>query len=237
MVLLEVAGLTKHFKGITALDGVSFTLSAGELLGVIGPNGAGKTTLLNVINGYIEPDSGFVRFRGVRTDGRPPHQMAKLGIARTYQVPRVFRQMTALENVLVPLFAAGSREYQKIKIALAALELVGLADKAYSIAGSLSGGQQKLLELARALAFNPVFMLLDEPFAGVHPVLTERIINIIKEKNKETGLSCILVSHDIQTTLKLCDRLVAMHEGKIIADGKSEEVTKNINVVESYLGV
>jgi ABC-type branched-subunit amino acid transport system ATPase component len=238
--LLALHDVAISFGGIQALDGVTLTVAQGEILGLIGPNGSGKTTLLNVVGNIYPPRRGEVHYLGRRIDRLPVHHVARQGIARTFQVARVFRRMTAMENLLVPGYAshtgAGVRSRdlrQRARELLRYLDIEALADEP---AGNLSGGQQKLLEFARALMLHPRLILLDEPFAGVHPLLKERMLHRIEELH-EQDIDFVVVSHDLPTILGVSSRLVVLANGQKIADGAPQAVRHQEVVVEAYLGV
>ena len=238
--LLDVTGVSIAFGGNQALDQVSIRVDQGEIVGLIGPNGSGKTTLMNVIGSIYSAQAGSVVFKGQPLDRLSTYEVARAGIARTFQVPRVFPHMTALENMLVPGFAArrakteGRRDLvARSRELLAFFEIAGLADEH---AGSLSGGQRMLLQFARALMLKPRLMLLDEPFAGVHPLLIKRMLARIGELHGD-GIDFIIVSHDLPTIMKLATRMVVLSNGRKIADGPPETVRHQEEVVEAYLGV
>lgn len=238
--VLTVRAMSIAFGGIQALDGVSFELAHGEVLGLIGPNGSGKTTLLNAVGSLYRPQRGEIHYLGQRIDHLPVHHVARRGIARTFQVARVFRRMTALENLLVPGYttrpAGGVTPRQLLERARELLHYLGIVALAHEPAGNLSGGQQKLLEFARALMLQPRVMLLDEPFAGVHPLLKERMLERIAELHHQ-GIDFIVVSHDLPTILGHSSRLVVLANGQKIADGPPDVVRHQEAVVEAYLGV
>ena len=238
--LLDVTGVSIAFGGNQALDEVSVRVDPGEIVGLIGPNGSGKTTLMNVIGSIYPAQAGTVVFKGQPLDRLSTYEVARAGIARTFQVPRVFPHMTALENMLVPGFAARRAESEsrldlvaRSRELLAFLEIAGLANEQ---AGSLSGGQRMLLQFARALMLKPRLMLLDEPFAGVHPVLIQRMLARIGELHRD-GIDFIVVSHDLPTIMELATRMVVLSNGRKIADGPPEAVRHQEAVVEAYLGV
>ena len=238
--LLELYDLSIAFGGIQALAGVSLRMDAGDMLGLIGPNGSGKTTLLNVVGRVYRAQRGTMYFEGRRIDQLPIHEIAHHGIARTFQVARVFRHMTALENMLVPGYTTRARHNltstQLRQRARELLDFLDIASLAHEQAGNLSGGQQKLLEFARALMLEPRLILLDEPFAGVHPLLKERMLERMTTLHTQ-GIDFVVVSHDLPTILGLSTRLVVLANGEKIADGPPEAVRHDDAVVEAYLGV
>jgi branched-chain amino acid transport system ATP-binding protein len=237
MIRLEVNKICKNFGGLRVLENVSFKVEGPELIGLIGPNGAGKTTLANVLDGLIKPTSGTVYLNGRRIDPLPPYKVAQAGFGRTFQVTRAFRRLTVLENLYVPALAMNptARQRDFRKRALEVLAFLTMEHLRNEFAQALSGGQQKLLELGRLLMLNPDVMILDEPFAGVHPKLMEIIYQYIHRVNEE-GKAIIIISHDMDTIFTLSRRLLVLNYGDLIADGEPEIVKKDAVVIEAYLG-
>lgn len=233
--LIDVRHLVKRFGGLTALDDVSLSAQAGQVLGIIGVNGAGKTTLMNCICGIYVPDGGQVFIDGHETTGRPAHEVAHRGIGRTFQIPRVFRRMTLVDNLLVPVLDSRETDAALQERAEAMLEQFRLVDLRHNLAEELSGGQQKLLEMARMLMPDPRVVMLDEPFAGVHPDLCRFMIERI-EQIGASGKSVLLISHDLTSIYRLSNHLVAMNQGRVIAAGGVDDIRGNPDVIEAYLG-
>lgn len=231
-----VAGLTKRFGGVCAVQDLSLELAQGDLLGLIGPNGSGKTTTINLITGTLKPDQGNIMLNGAGMTGKPAHQFARGGVARTFQVPRLFRRMTVIENMIVPALTDGrvkrSVAEERAREVLHFLRLQHLAD---DLARALSGGQQKLLELGRALMLRPRLLLLDEPFAGVHPRLLDQIIQHIQTLNAE-GYTIVVVDHNLEAISSVARRTVVMSQGCKIADGSPQQVLQDVNVIKAYTG-
>ena len=237
MIDLHVNGVHKHFGGLHVLKGVSFRVQGAELIGLIGPNGAGKTTLTNVLDGAIKPSSGTVYLNDARIDHLPPYLVAQAGLGRTFQVTRAFRRMTVLENLYVPALAMNPGRSQKRfhAQAMEILEFLTIDHLRNEYGRALSGGQQKLLELGRLLMLDPDIVILDEPFAGVHPRLMEVMYRYIHRVN-EAGKAVILISHQMEAIFTLCHRLLVLNYGDLIADGDPETVKKDQAVIEAYLG-
>lgn len=234
--LLEAEGLVKRFGGVVAVNHLSLTLSRGELVGLIGPNGSGKTTFINLVSGALAPDRGQIRLAGTLMQQRPPYEFARRGVARTFQITRPFRRLTVLENLLVPALtrpeARGKAAREKGE---AILEFLGLLPLAQEEARNLSGGQQKLLELGRALMLDPVLLLLDEPFAGVHPRLRDQLIECLLALHQR-GHTLLVVDHNVEAIQKVARRLVVMARGEKIADGAPEVVLQDQAVIAAYTG-
>jgi branched-chain amino acid transport system ATP-binding protein len=237
MMRLEVNTIDKRFGGLHVLKGVSFRIEGPELVGLIGPNGAGKTTLTNILDGAIKPSSGTVYLNGARTDHLPPYRVAQAGLGRTFQVTRAFRRMTVLENLLVPALAMNLGAHRRAfdEKAMEVLSFLTIDHLRNEYARALSGGQQKLLELGRLMMLDPAIVILDEPFAGVHPRLMEVIYRYIERVNRE-GKAIILISHQMESIFTLSRRLLVLDYGDLIADGPPEEVKRDSAVIEAYLG-
>jgi len=250
--VLEVRGLAKRFGGITAVDGASFKIERGALTGLIGPNGAGKSTTFDLITGIHDPDAGAVVFDGEDITGLPPHRIARRGLVRTFQIARELSNMTVLENLMLPAKAqSGEKLWRSVTPgarSIVVAEERALRDRVWELvdffeidhiahqkAGTLSGGQRKLLELARALMVDPELLLLDEPFAGVNPTLEKKLLEHVHELREE-GYSFLIVEHDIDLIVEHCEHVLVMHQGTLLAEGTPEEVTADERVIEAYLG-
>ncbi len=242
--ILTVQQLSKHFGGVVAVDGVSFELRRGELLGVIGPNGSGKTTLVNLITGFVKPDSGRVTFQDRDITGAPPWKVAELGIARTFQMVRPFYQLPAYKNLIIPLYSPRVRRLRgggygdRDEVAVDLLEEVGFERDSfvpYKVASSLPHGYLKRLELARCLALRPELLILDELFSGMSMSEVASTLPIIERLNDE-GLSIIMVEHRLRELFRVADRVIVLNFGRKIADGPPREVMQSEEVKAAYLG-
>jgi branched-chain amino acid transport system ATP-binding protein len=234
-VAIETRALAKRFGGLVALDGVDLKVAAGETLGIIGVNGAGKTTLMNCLCGIYRPDAGSIEIAGEPVAGLAPHEIAARGVGRTFQVPRVFRKMSLVDNLLVPVLGRSEPDRDLVERAEAMLERMRLVELRHNFAEELSGGQQKLLEMARMLMPDPQLVMLDEPFAGVHPLLCRFMIEQI-ETIAQAGKTVLLISHDLTSIYRLSRRVVALNQGRVIAEGGVEAIRGNPAVIEAYLG-
>jgi branched-chain amino acid transport system ATP-binding protein len=235
--LVHGVDLSKRFGGILANDTVNFEVAEGDLIGLIGPNGSGKTTLINLLTGHLKPDGGDIVLRGHRTGGRPAHIYAAMGVARTFQLTQLFGRMTVLENLLVPALTRRHSTWQDAsRRARGYLEFLNLSHLENLDAKKLSGGQQKLLELGRCLMLEPAVLFLDEPFAGVHPQLRDELIKRIQELH-QAGRTFVVVDHDMESILRISQRLVVMARGRKIADGPPAEVRTDQAVLAAYAGL
>ncbi len=250
-MMLEIRGLTKHFGGIRAVDGVDLHLGQGELVGLIGPNGSGKTTVFNLVTGIYRPDAGSVTLKGENLVGIPPHRINRLGVARTFQNIRLFRNLTVMDNVRIahhshlgygPVaalcrtgrFYNGEKELNEIVEVF--LSIFQLQNRKYEMAGSLPYGDQRKLEIARALASKPGVLLLDEPAAGMNPYEVGRLMEFILAIRERFRLSILLIEHQMRLVMGICERLAVMDFGQVIARGLPAEIRGNRKVIEAYLG-
>lgn len=250
MSLLETRGLGKSFGAVQALDEPDVEIDRGELVGLIGPNGAGKTTFFNVVSGIEEPDAGAISFDGADITGQTPEKIAQQGLVRTFQRTRELTTMTVMDNVrlggtdrpgerTIPAVVNGTetrqREAEVTTRAEELLEFFDLEDMSDAYASSLSGGQRKLLEIARALMLDPSLFMLDEPLAGVNPTLQQSIVDYVQRLN-DKGMTFLVIEHNVELLREFVDRLVVMHQGRVLADDDPETVLRNDEVVDAYLG-
>ena len=236
--LLAVDRITKRFRGLTALSSVSFSAERGEFLVVIGPNGAGKTTLFNVITGFARPEEGSIALNGEAVTGLAPHAMVRRGLARTFQIPRPFKSLTVRQTIEVARpssVGTAVRAFGDGEIAESVLNQVQLWERRDDNAGTLSQGDLKLLEVARALATNPALLLLDEPYAGLGPAEMARLTRVISDLHR-AGLTLVIIEHKLRELMKLAQRAVVLQYGEKIADGTPGEVARDPRVLQAYMG-
>ncbi len=235
--LLRTENLTKDFGKLRAVDNLSLSLDEGEIRGLIGPNGSGKTTLVNLITGIYRPTSGTISCSGRRIDRLSPENITHQGIMRTFQVARLFGDMTVLENMLIPAFTQGRGKREARHRARELLDFCLLGRLSDEPARNLSGGQSMLLQIARGFMREPLKLyLLDEPFAGVHPAIKDVILETIQKMNREEGITFLIVSHELTTVRRLCTRISVLHGGRLISEGTMKEVANDPLVIDSYLG-
>ncbi len=235
--LLSLDAVTKQFRGLTAVDAVTFEVEAGEICGVIGPNGAGKTTLFNMIAGVFVPDGGTITFAGRRLDGLAADAVCRRGVGRTFQLVRPFAGLSVEDNVIVGALLRRTHVADARVRAGEVLRRLDLYDKRYQRASSLTLPDRKRLEVARALATDPQVLLLDEVMAGLRPTETDRMVGVLRDLNRETGLTIVLIEHVMRAVMALAAHILVLHHGAKIADGRPEAVVRDAAVIESYLGV
>jgi branched-chain amino acid transport system ATP-binding protein len=249
--IFEAEGVVKRFGGIRAVDGAAMEVREGSITALIGPNGAGKTTFFNVITGFYRPDGGSARFGGDQILGQPPYAIARRGMVRTFQITKALARMPVIDNMMLGapdqpgerltniLLRPASwrqREQEVREQAMELLEVFNLTKLADAYAGTLSGGQRKLLELARALMAQPRFLLLDEPMAGINPTLGRRLLEHMQRLRSTEGVTFLFIEHDMEVVMNHSDRVIVMAEGRVIADGEPHEVRSNRAVIDAYLG-
>jgi branched-chain amino acid transport system ATP-binding protein len=234
--LLSVVDISKRFRGLVAVDKVSFTLAEGEIFAVIGPNGAGKTTLFNMIAGMLAPDEGTITFRGRRIDGMPADAVCRLGIGRTFQIVRPFPALSVEDNVTVGALLHRSDVEAARSYAREVLARLDLFDKRGVTASALTLPDRKRLEVARALATDPKLLLLDEVMAGLVPTETDRMVEILRGLNRDLGVTILLIEHVMRAVMALAGQVLVLHHGAAIAQGSPQEVVRDPKVIKSYLG-
>jgi neutral amino acid transport system ATP-binding protein len=249
--LLEVEGVVKRFGGIRAVDGATMSVREGGITALIGPNGAGKTTLFNVLTGFYRGDRGSVTFDGRQILGRAPYEIARRGMVRTFQITKALAAMPVIDNMMLAEPNQPGERLRNLLIhpravlehergvharAMELLKLFNLAELAEEYAGILSGGQRKLLELARALMAGPKLLLLDEPMAGINPTLGRRLLEHMERQSREMGVTFLFIEHDMEVVMNHSDRVVVMAQGRVIADGEPHQVRKDSRVIDAYLG-
>lgn len=250
--MLRVEGLTKNFGGLRAVNHCSFEVGQGSIFGLIGPNGSGKTTVFNMITGFLRPTGGHVFFKDQEITGLPPYEITQRGIARTFQMVRVFRRMTVLENLLLaPRGQAGEKfwlgllatpgvrrqERENLERAYDLLGVVGLTRIANEYCGNLSYAEQKLVEITRCLMTDPDLILLDEPASGINPTLVNEVLDYIRKLQQERGKTFLVVEHDMRVIMNLCDHIAVLNYGERIAAGTPAEISADRGVIDAYLGV
>jgi branched-chain amino acid transport system ATP-binding protein len=234
--ILTVASVTKRFRGLVAVNNVSFAVPQGEIIALIGPNGAGKTTMFNLIAGEFRPDEGTIEFAGSAIAGRSPDQVCRLGIGRTFQIVRPFPTLSVLDNVIVGALLRQSDVTAARERARDVLKRLHLDGKERLPASALTLPDRKRLEVARALATEPQLLLLDEVMAGLRPAEADEMVRILKDLNRDTGITVLLIEHVMRAVMALARRIVVLHHGAVIAEGEPSEVVRNPDVIKSYLG-
>jgi branched-chain amino acid transport system ATP-binding protein len=233
--LLELREVTRSFRGLTAVDTVTFSVDQGQIVGLIGPNGAGKTTLFSVISGFLRPTKGAVFFDGQRIDSLRPDQVCHRGIVRTFQLVKPFHEMTVLENVMVGAFCRTTSRHRAEAIALEVLEFLGLSDRSRDPAGILTTPDRKRLEIARALATQPRLLLLDEMMSGLTPTEVQTMLALVRQI-RQRGITIVVIEHVMRAIMSLADKIVVLHHGRLIAEGTPSEIIGNPAVLDAYLG-
>jgi branched-chain amino acid transport system ATP-binding protein len=237
-VKLEVDDISKEFAGLRALDRVTLSLVKGEILAVIGPNGSGKTTLINVVSGVIAPTSGSARLDGRVLTQLPSHKVARCGLGRTFQNVRLFRDMTAIENVETAASCSPRTKgfFRPRRASREALDLVGLGDRAETVVGTLPYGLQRRVEIARAIASQPHFVMLDEPAAGLNEAESDALLGVIRLVRDRLGAGVLVVDHDLRLIMRVAERIHVLNEGRTLAEGPPQDVRNDRAVIEAYLG-
>ena len=235
MEILNVKNLTMKFGNLAAVDGVSLSVSKGEIIGLIGPNGAGKTTFFNCLTGYLTPQNGAVQFYGHPITGMPPNRICRLGLARTFQIVQVFREMRTWENVIVGAFCRTATSAEAYQETMEILKFTGLHEKKDSLVGNLTIADHKRLEISKALATKPHLLMLDEAMAGLNATETIEAVELIK-KIRDRGITLIVVEHVMEVIMSISERVVVFDSGKKIAEDPPEKIVKNPRVIEAYLG-
>lgn len=236
MELLRVENLTMRFGSLAAVDDVSLSVRQGEIIGLIGPNGAGKTTFFNCLTGFLTPNRGSIRFNGHEIRGLRPNRICKLGLARTFQIVQVFKEMTAWQNVMIGAFCRTSDPTQAYQETMRILEFTGLYGKKDAWVGNLTIADQKRLEISKALATRPRLLMLDEAMAGLNATETQEAIGLI-QKIRDQGITLVIVEHVMEVIMSICERVVVLDSGRKIAEDSPEKIVKNPRVIQAYLGV
>lgn len=233
--LLRVAGVTRHFGGLAAVTGLSCEIRPAEILGLIGPNGAGKSTTFNLLSGFLRPQAGEVWFDGRRIDGLAPSAISRMGLVRTFQHDSLFKNLSVMDNVLVAATMVGA-DAERRRVALQSLRLLGLSDKMSVKAGELPHGQQRLLSMAIGFAAGPRLLCLDEPLTGLNQGETAEVLEVIRECRRERGAAVLLVEHNVKAVMDVCDRIIVLDQGRLLAEGRPDEIGRNRAVIQAYLG-